>query len=104
MYFLLLLLAAFAPALGPQNDTQPFTRDQLINLTRASKALGQDEIIGMVEKRGVDFTLTENAGRELRKAGAGDALMAAVKKASDDRLKQLRGVPAGRAAEEGRRA
>lgn len=101
MSFLLLLLATFVPALAPQDASQPFTRDQLINVVRSARALGQDEVVAMVEKRGIDFTLTENAGKELRKAGAGDALMTAVKKASDDRLKQMRGSPAAGAVSEG---
>jgi hypothetical protein len=90
MSFLVLLLALLAP----QDNPQAFTKEQLSNVTRAMKALGgEDEIVAMVEKRGVDFTLTETFTKELRKAGAGDGLIAAVKKASDDRLKALRAAP-----------
>jgi hypothetical protein len=91
MSFLLLLLAVFAPA--PQDTPQAFTKEQLLNIVHSIKALGEDELVAMVEKRGVDFFLSDTATKELRKAGAGDALIAAVKKASDERTKVLRGAP-----------
>jgi len=95
MSFLLLLLALFAPA---QDAPQPFTKDQIISLSRSMKDLAEPELVAMVEKRGIDFTLTENAEKDLRKAGAGNALIAAVKKASDDRKKTLSPAPAPESA------
>jgi hypothetical protein len=66
----------------------PFTEDQLLHVVSSIKLIGEEQIIEMVQKRGVDFRLTESIRRALRKAGAGPSLLEAVAKASEERLRR----------------
>ena len=72
---------------------RPYTEEQLLNLVLNIKALGEDQLVDMVEKHGVDFKINETFTKKLRRAGAGDAFVKAVTKVSDDRMRALRAIP-----------
>src|SRR5579871_1019179 len=88
------LLVCLSAATLLSAQSQRFTEDQLETVCRTIKAIGEDSVVDMVEKRGVDFHLTESFTRRLRKAGAGDALIAAVSKASAEHDKGVSAAPA----------
>ena len=86
----LCLAMSSLPAQEKGTAGPPFSEDQLLNIVRSIKMIGEEQIIDFVEKRGVDFRLTEAFRRALKRAGAGDALVAAVAKASAEWQKRLR--------------
>jgi hypothetical protein len=71
-----------------------FTEDSLVTVCGAIKTLGEETIVDMVVSRGVSFHLTEAYTKRLRKAGGGDALVAAVAKASKEYDKAASKEPA----------
>jgi hypothetical protein len=89
-----LLVALLVPHAHSQSQTQAFTEDSLEAMCRTIKTLGEDTIVDMVNNRGVGFHLTEAATRRFRKAGAGDALINAVMKASKEYDKAAAKEPA----------
>lgn len=89
-----MLIAVLLPSAHTQSQSQPFTEDQLETVCRNIKILGEDSIVDMVEKRGVDFHVTEAFKRRITKLGAGDALLKAVTKASEEHAKAESKEPA----------
>lgn len=77
----------------PEPAPPPFPLDQLLDVMRHIKALGPDQIVDMIDKRGVDFRYTESARRSLEKAGATEAVLRAVSRASERRAGRLREQP-----------
>ncbi len=92
MRFLTLLAAVAALSLLAQELPKetvgpPFTEDQLYLQLRYIQTIGEANIIEQVQKRGVDFRLTEPLRRSFKKAGATDGVLAALAKASETRQK-----------------
>lgn len=65
----------------------PFTEDQLYLQLRYIQTIGESQIIEQVQKRGVDFRMNDARRKAFKKAGAGEALLTAIAKASEDRQK-----------------
>src|SRR6185503_14006975 len=77
---LLVLMAGASPA-AAQGDDGPVNKDGVKKTITFMKQSGSSdqEIAEVVRKTGVDFKPTADDEKELRQAGAGDAVIAAVK-------------------------
>ena len=64
-----LALSAVAFARARQTQQPPLTRDNLVTLLQ-TRALTNDELVQIIRRRGVDFTLTEENETALTRAGA----------------------------------
>lgn len=60
---------------------RPVTEQELYMMLGAKGAFSARQIADIIEQRGIDFRLTEATRKSLRKAGAGEAVMAALEKA-----------------------
>ncbi len=69
-----------APLLGrrPSLAGRPFTKEHLMALVRYAKVVGEGEMVDLVRNRGLTFIPTGADRTELRRAGAGKALLEAV--------------------------
>jgi hypothetical protein len=92
--WVVLLVGLLVPRGQSQSPLQPFTEDSLERMCRTIKTLGEDTIVDMVEKRGVDFHVTEAFKRRIGKLGASDTLINAIVKASAEHEKAEKEAPA----------
>ena len=65
----IVVLSLSALAGAQQTQQPPLTRDNLVTLLQ-TRALTNDELVQIIRRRGVDFTLTEENERALARAGA----------------------------------
>jgi len=94
-FFATLILGLVVLPLGAQTEPPPppFPLDQLLDVLRLIKTLGPDQIVDMIDKRGVDFRYGDSARRSLERAGANEAILRAVSRASERRAGKLREQP-----------
>jgi len=80
---LALLLVVAAPGFA-QSDTpkKPLTEEALVKLIKGD--LEEEVIVALVKKRGVSFTVDADVLDRLKQAGAGSAVLAAVRSADSD--------------------
>src|SRR5208283_2185613 len=71
--------AAVMPALPPQAQQRPFTREQVSNMVRAG--LGDESGAKLIEQRGIDFAPSEDFYQSLKGAGATEAFLNALRAA-----------------------
>ncbi len=88
---LVLLLTALARPAILRTQEKPLTQDQVMGLVRNN--LGDESGAKLVEQRGLDFQPSEEFLQTLRRAGASDAFLKAVRSA---RFKALSGPAASR--------
>jgi hypothetical protein len=72
-------VAATPPAPAADSDTVPLHKDEILQMLQSG--LPSDQVADMVEESGIDFEPTEDYYSALRKAGAGEGLINAVRKA-----------------------
>ena len=76
-----------SPAAGPEtppapaadSDSVPLHKDEILQM--AQNGFPNDQIVDLVEESGIDFEPTEDYYKTLRKAGADDAVISALRKA-----------------------
>ena len=76
-----------APAAGPEkpsspaagSDTVPLHKDEIVQMLQ--NGLPSEQVADMVEESGIDFEPTEDYYKVLRKVGAGEELINAVRQA-----------------------
>jgi hypothetical protein len=92
---LVLTLCLAAVSLGAQREAAPppFSLDHLLDVLRNIKMLGSDQVVGMIQKRGVDFRYSEAARRSLQKGGATEEVLRAVSRAAEERSSKIRSQP-----------
>ncbi len=64
-----------------EQQARPVSEQELYMMLGAKGAFSARQIADIVEQRGIDFRLTDSTRKSLRKAGAGEAVMAALEKA-----------------------
>jgi formylglycine-generating enzyme required for sulfatase activity len=99
---LMLLLAAVAPPALPQHTQGPLTKDQVMDLVRYG--MSSTDLAEKIKKLSIDFDPTDDYLQALRKAGAEDAVIQALRAArpkplTPDQVGKLvaGGVPSQRA-------
>ncbi|MBI4165056.1 MAG: hypothetical protein HY508_04910, partial [Acidobacteria bacterium] len=84
--WLILVLAAPGLAQGPPAAQKPLDKDKIMSLVRAG--MESDELVQRIKDRGLDFDLTNDYLEALRKAGAQDAVIQALRAARPAPLTQ----------------
>jgi sulfatase modifying factor 1 len=74
---LILVLAVVAQFATPQQTQAPLTKDQVMGLLKAQ--MDNAELAKLLRERGIDFEVTDDYVQALRKAGAQDALIEALR-------------------------
>lgn len=89
MWMVLLVVGLILPVFA-QEQTAPFTKEELLRLVKIKPAPGkrdaQGDLAGEIETRGVAFPVDEKTLEELRQAGARAFLIEAIKQAARPRL------------------
>jgi hypothetical protein len=83
---LILTLAAAGASARPQQSPKPLTMSQVADLTKAGMDSG--ELAQKVKQMGIDFDVTDDYLQSLRKAGAQDVLINALREARPQPLTQ----------------
>jgi len=94
-FFATLILGLVVLPLGAQPEPvpPPIPLEQLLDVLRYIKTVGAEQIVDMIDKRGVDFRYSDSTRRSLEKAGATEAVLRAVSRASERRASRLRQQP-----------
>lgn len=76
----ILCVAAMLPYAHAQVSQKPFSKDDVITLLKGS--VSPKRVIELVQQRGIDFVVTPEVERQLRKLGATDSLIAKLKESA----------------------
>ena len=85
--FLLLSLLLLAPQNVPAAQESPdpsISRDELFLLVRSKGLFSKQQVLEMVQSRGIGFLLTKSIRKELKKQGASTALLEALDQAAEE--------------------
>jgi hypothetical protein len=95
----LLVVVLFPQVAAPaaQNAGPPLREQELLFMVRSRTMFTADQVVELIQTRGIGFRLTDATRKALKKEGAGAAVMAAVEKAAD-RLKRLSSAEEAKAA------
>ena len=75
--FLIVILAAPGPAQTQTTAQKPLDKDQIMSLVAAG--MDNDDLAKRIQDRGIDFDLTDDYLQALRKAGAQDVVIKALR-------------------------
>jgi formylglycine-generating enzyme required for sulfatase activity len=79
LFLFIMLLAAAAPAAIPQQPQGPMNKNQVMALVKAG--MQTPELVKLIHEHGIDFDLTDDYLQSLRKAGAQEPVLQALRAA-----------------------
>ncbi len=80
----LLLLAPQAVPAEQESPGPPIGRDELFRMVRSKGLFSAQQVLEMVQRRGIGFLLTKSIRKKLKKEGAGAPLLEALDKAAEE--------------------
>ena len=80
----LLLLAPQAVPAEQESPGPPIGRDELFRMVRSKGLFSAQQVLEMVQSRGIGFLLTKSIRKKLKKEGAGAPLLEALDKAAEE--------------------
>ena len=101
---LLLALLLLAPQNVPAAQESPnpsISRDELFLLVRSESLFSKQQVLEMVQSRGIGFLLTKSIRKELKKQGASAALLEALDQAAEELKHRSGGRPPGAGSQSG---